>query len=228
VSFDFPHNISAEYTKRLNRRVEAAQKTIQRAFDELRRAERADPATWQRLLAKAYRAYNETFDPFENRELADSIIRSVEDQRRAALGVERLQLDLETRAMLQRDQLDAMKVLVDDYYARLQRPETDDNGLIGIVALAGAIEATTGIIRRRGEFYARNETGNIYHRTTAQFDAELGVNEWVWLRTTAANPRDFHLRRVGTIFTRDTYPDMPGDLYNCQCGMKPTRDALRI
>lgn len=228
MTFDYPEQIEKEYAGRYSRRVAAAERAIRKAFEELRNAERATPAAWNALLRKARRAYNEAFTAAEHRAAGESTIRAIEAQRRNAFGVDSLQLNLERRSKLLFDQIDAMQALVNDYFDRLQNPETDENGLIAIAALGGLITKTTGIIDRRGKFYAKDQTGRIYDRVADEFDRIMGVDTWIWLRTTAANPRAEHLKRVGTEFNEDTYGDMPGELPGCQCSRRPTSSAIQI
>jgi hypothetical protein len=73
----------------------------------------------------------------------------------------------------------------------------------------------------RAAFYARDQAGNIYHGSAKAQASSEGAIGYIWVRTTSASPRDFHLDRVDNFYEFGELPDEPGVLPNCKCSMEP-------
>lgn len=238
AAFDYPIHIERDYRARLKRRVEAARQTIEDAFEKLKRAERRDPSVWDGLLRDAERAYHDAFDESENRRLAEEFVERIRaynerEWRRnhpdlADENPEAFNLSPDTIRERLHAQLDSMKVLIDRYYARLRDDvETDDQGLIVVAAIGAVVAKEAGIRRREADFFARDQTGTTNETIAGRYMKNMGVERYEWLRTTADNPRERHLGRVGNIYSMDDPPNggHPGSEPNCQCGMRPIRDS---
>jgi hypothetical protein len=89
--------------------------------------------------------------------------------------------------------------------------------------------AATGSMRKfnwkphayRARFYAQDQVGQAYNDITRLRARHEGSDRYVWVRTTSAHPRDFHLDRVGKTYGWDDLDDPPGRLPNCKCTAKP-------
>lgn len=232
ADFDYPHALADDYTRVLLRRVQAATDSIEWAFERLKRAERADPAHWEALLREAERAFNRAYPPESDQRLAAETVRRIERFNAEAWREEHPELVAQTPGALtvnpstlfqhMRDLVDAMRALIRQYYSRLRKPETDDSGIILFPLLGASIALAAGISRRKGEFYARDQTGNIYHDVALEQARNVGVRKYEWMRTTSKNPRRHHLQRVGNVYTIDDPPadGHPGTQVNCKCGMR--------
>lgn len=78
--------------------------------------------------------------------------------------------------------------------------------------------------RLRAAFYAQDQVGVIYNELTKARAQHAGMTRYVWVRTTSANPRDFHLERVGKTYAWGDVEDEPGVLPNCKCTARPIND----
>jgi hypothetical protein len=227
ANYDSNESTYEAYADRLRERVDVATEQIRRAFSQLKSAERADPQVWESLLRRARRAYRSIIPRSRDIEDAQRVIRDIEGHQVRAVREDRpdlnrnLGLPVSTRLEFLQDQLDSMRALIEDYYARLSDPPTDDDGNIAFAALGSAVAASAGIFRRRSRFYARDQSGRIYNEASRVIQRQAGARSYIWLRTTSANPRDRHLRRVGNEYEYGEVPDEPGDLPNCKCGRKP-------
>lgn len=89
--------------------------------------------------------------------------------------------------------------------------------------------ANTGTMRQflwrphaaRAAFYAQDQVGVTYNDVTRLRARYEGSDRYVWVRTTSAHPRDFHLDRVGKTYSWDDLEDPPGKLPNCKCTARP-------
>lgn len=75
----------------------------------------------------------------------------------------------------------------------------------------------------RAAFYAQDQVGVFFNELTRIRAQHIGTDGYIWVRTTAKNPRDFHLKRVGQFFRWGEVEDEPGVLPNCRCTAKPVR-----
>lgn len=75
----------------------------------------------------------------------------------------------------------------------------------------------------RAAFYARDQSGNLYHKAATTQAAHDGYVGYIWVRTVSASPRDVHLARVGKFYRFGEVKDEPGVLPNCKCSMQPVK-----
>lgn len=80
----------------------------------------------------------------------------------------------------------------------------------------------------RAAFYAQDQAGFNFGRAQKELAEKGGAIGYIWLRTTADNPREQHLSRVGKFFRFGEVADEPGVLYNCQCSLRPVYDPQEI
>ena len=76
----------------------------------------------------------------------------------------------------------------------------------------------------RAAFYAMDQTGFNFGSAQKALSEASGARRYRWLRTSSKNPRDWHLDRVGKIFTFGEVDDEPGVLPNCKCSLEPVYD----
>jgi hypothetical protein len=221
-----------EYQRVFRRRWDKAREEIDRAFERLKGADRADPQTWYALLRNAQQAYNEWFDESSFRDDASAQVRRIETQQLEATkqakppdAPEPQRLSPVQRRELLRDQIDAMRALIADYFDRMRRvaPENidDETGLLAIAGLGAAVAVGHNAYKYRANYYGRDQTGAIYEKTSERIHRTANATHYRWLRTKSANPRDQHLARVGNVYRYDAAMDHPGDLHECKCGREP-------
>jgi hypothetical protein len=75
----------------------------------------------------------------------------------------------------------------------------------------------------RAAFYAQDQVGVFFNDLTRLRAQHAGYGRYVWVRTTSAHPRDFHLDRVGRTYQWSELEDEPGALPNCKCTARPVR-----
>lgn len=218
------------------KRVQFVHDQIEQLFGQLKskNPERSDPQEWFALLREARRLYNEDFPHADNREEALALVNRSESRQKRAVqkygpdGIDpkSLGIGLDDKRRLVKNQLDAMRVLIDQYLAELKHrpPREEGTGALGMAALGGAIAAATSKFESRAQFYGRDQHGDIYNAVAPQIQKQAGASRYEWLRTTSKNPREKHLDRVGDIFPYDANIDHPGDLPNCKCGQRPIFD----
>ena len=95
------------------------------------------------------------------------------------------------------------------------------------------LEQEYGIMSRKAEFLAQNETTIMlaqYKRVTYQ---EMGFDKFIWRTIVDGRERDLHYKHNGKIFRYDDPPiidertgqhGLPGETYNCRCEAIPYRD----
>lgn len=235
AAFDYPVHLERDYRARLRTRVEAAKRTIDDALEKLKRAERADPDVWENLLREAERAYKSAFDTLDDIELAQETVERIVAYNRTQWETHKpddveenptaLNMNPDRVREWVQDQLDSMRALIRRYYDRLKDPETDEDGLVIVPLLFGAAATAKGISDRRAAFYARDQHGDVNGETAERIAKQMGYDAYEWLRTTADNPRERHLGRVGKIYKFSEPPPggHPGSEHNCQCGARPVR-----
>lgn len=79
----------------------------------------------------------------------------------------------------------------------------------------------------RAAFYARDQAGNVYHESAKTQAKSEGAIGYIWVRTTSASPRDFHLDRVDNFYEFGELSDEPGVLPNCKCSLEPVYAGTR-
>lgn len=210
----------------------AAEKTVRAAFDEFKRGQKQTPERWRSLLKEAEDAYFAAFGDAEDRQLAEEFVGRImrhnerEWRRNHADELEEddtgLNLSPETVHQALIDQVDAMRTLIREYYRRLQRAGEGKTGILFLAALGAAMVKEAGISKRKANFYGRDQTGNVNEAVSEERLRNQGYEWYEWLRTTAAHPRERHLKRVGKIYHIDDPPEggHPGTEHNCQCGMR--------
>lgn len=95
------------------------------------------------------------------------------------------------------------------------------------------LEQEYGIMSRKAEFLAQNETTIMlaqYKRVTYQ---EMGFDKFIWRTIVDGRERDLHYKHNGKIFRYDDPPiidertgqrGLPGTIWNCRCTAIPYRD----
>ena len=79
----------------------------------------------------------------------------------------------------------------------------------------------------RAAFYARDQAGAVYHESAKTQAKSEGAIGYIWVRTTSASPRDFHLDRVDNFYEFGELSDEPGVLPNCKCSLEPVYAGTR-
>jgi hypothetical protein len=197
------------------KRVQFVHDQIEQLFGQLKskNPERSDADNREEALALVNRS--------ENRQKRAVQKYGPDDIDEIALGI-----GLDDKRRLVKNQLDAMRVLIDQYLAELKQrpPREEGTGAFAMAALGGAIAGATAKFESRAQFYGRDQHGTIYNTVAPQIQKQAGASRYEWLRTTSKNPREKHLDRVGDIFPYDANIDHPGDLVNCKCGQRPIFD----
>lgn len=205
--YNFPHH--------LNRQYESELKLMARALDrKLRAASRLALSQdhFDRLARQALKEVLEAFKPLDValrfvdlfRSWLPIAWKSSAPANTLGRGAQAFQQSLIIRSMLD-------KQVKDFSTARLADAPKE------------ALEKAQKRALNRAAFYARDQSGNMYHkaaRTQAQHDGYVG---YIWVRTTSASPRDEHLGRVGKFYRFGEVSDEPGVLPNCKCSMQPVR-----
>lgn len=95
--------------------------------------------------------------------------------------------------------------------------------------IARRIEDRVGIGRRRAQFVARNEMGNLYAEHTKLRQTELGATRYVWRTSLDERVRASHAAKEGETFSWNDPPadtGHPGEDFNCRCTAEPVLDDL--
>lgn len=93
------------------------------------------------------------------------------------------------------------------------------------------LEEATGIGRRRAQFVARNEMGNLYATHTRVRQQELGITRYRWRTSRDERVRASHGDKEGEIFAWTEPPadtGHPGADFNCRCTAEPVLEDLEL
>lgn len=196
------------YQKELTKRVATAEQTLTMAKDWHARGLPWDEAV--RRASVVHRGvYNASVDSAMAKRVVDAIDNKVKlDYAMEGFGERALAVTLENKVQKLK-QMD----LVKKHTAKIWED-----------AVAAGPEGIADVIAKgeaRAKFWAKDQTGSILHKFQLARANQTGSRRFIWVRTRSRNPREEHTAKVGQEFTYDYGGELPGELYNCKCGMKP-------
>jgi len=97
--------------------------------------------------------------------------------------------------------------------------------------LGDKIQERVGIGRRRAQFVARNEMGNLYAEHTQARQDDIGVTHYIWRTSLDERVRASHSAKEGERFSWRQPPadtGHPGEDYNCRCTAEADLESIAL
>ena len=94
------------------------------------------------------------------------------------------------------------------------------------------LQTEYGIMERKAKFLAQNETSIMIAELKKATYTQMGFEEFIWNTILDSRERPLHRQLHGKIFRFDNPPvidertgqkGLPGQTYNCRCGLTPIR-----
>jgi SPP1 gp7 family putative phage head morphogenesis protein len=93
-----------------------------------------------------------------------------------------------------------------------------------IRTLSKNIRDATGVVKRKADFWARDQIGKAYGDMNKYRHTEAGFTGFVWVANLDNRLRDSHASRHGIYFEYNETDLIPGEDYNCRCDANPALD----
>ena len=177
---------------------------------------------WHDAVKQAKTLYRKVWGEDRDNQLARSVVQQIAADVQRAYEAEGFTGPITQFPLTQKvqnlRQMSAVKALVDKTFEQMATagPNVDE-------------DAFASLSVNRARFYAKNETGIVTGALQKASAQKTGAIGFVWLRTRSAHPREDHLENVGKFFRFNEYTgELPGELYNCKCSMKPIYDANSV